>query len=252
MPIEVIFIWRKKTNKNRRISLFDDYYYWTTSSVANQNAGCALVHQLGDTNQCLPLNITIMPLKLTKEVLPLKSSRLNTVSTMSEVFIVFLQHQQGRRPRNDVWVFGVISTEYSPCRGFFQVVPRRNRATLGQILQRVLLPGSEVHSDDWAAYRNLPLHVPNVSVHRVVVHQNHFVDPLTGIHTQEVESAWSQLRYHIKWERGIRQLDLQDFLNEEMWRQWRGLNSVFTNVILIIPRYYPLQTADPKNSKPTV
>lgn len=120
------------------------------------------------------------------------------------------------------------------------MVPRRDRATLTQILQRVLLPRSEVHSDDWAAYRNLPLHVPNVSLHRVVVHQNHFVDPLTGIHTQEVESAWSQRKYHIKRERGIRQLDLQDFLNEEMWRQWRGLNSVFTNLILIIPRYYQL------------
>lgn len=139
-----------------------------------------------------------------------------------------------------MWVFGVISTEYNPCRGYFQVVPRRDRATLTQILQRVLLPRSEVHSDDWTAYRNLPLHVPNVSLHRVVVHQNHFVDPLTGIHTQEVESAWSQLKYHIKRERGIRQLDVQDFLNEEMWRQWRGLNSVFTNLILIIPRYYQL------------
>ena len=30
--------------QNRRISLLDDYYYWTTSSVANQNAGFALVH----------------------------------------------------------------------------------------------------------------------------------------------------------------------------------------------------------------
>lgn len=81
----------------------------------------------------------------------------------------------------------MISTEHSPCRGYFQVVPRRDRATLNPILQRVLLPGSEVHSDDWAAYRNLPRHVPNVSVHRVVVHKDHFVDPRTGIHTQEVE-----------------------------------------------------------------
>ena len=30
--------------KNMRISLLDDYYYLTTSSVANQNAGFALVH----------------------------------------------------------------------------------------------------------------------------------------------------------------------------------------------------------------
>lgn len=96
-----------------------------------------------------------------------------------------------------------------------------------------------MHSDDWAAYRNLPRHVPNVSVHRVVVHKDHFVDPRTGIHTQEVESTWSQLKYHVKRERGIRRLDLQDFLNEEMWRQWRGQDAVLPNIIQIISIYYP-------------
>ena len=119
-------------------------------------------------------------------------------------------------------------------------MPRRDRATLTQILSRVLLPGSEVHTDDWAAYRNLPAHVPNVSVHRSVVHKDHFVDPRTGIHTQEVESAWSRLKYHIKRERGIHRGNLQSFLNEEMWRQWRGLNSVFDNIIQTVSVYYPL------------
>ena len=149
-----------------------------------------------------------------------------------------LQHNRGRRARDDVWVFGVLSTEHSPCRGYFQVVHSRDRATLTQILQRVLLPGSEVHSDDWGAYRNLAHHVPNVTVHRTVVHRANFVDPLTGIHTQEIESAWSRLKYYIKREKGIRALDVQDFLNEEMWRQWRGLDSVFQNVITLITRYH--------------
>ena len=50
MQVEEIFIWGKKRKKNRQISLLDDYYYQTTS-VANQNAGFALAHQLGDTNR---------------------------------------------------------------------------------------------------------------------------------------------------------------------------------------------------------
>ena len=94
------------------------------------------------------------------------------------------QYHCRRRARDDVWVFGVISTEHSPCRGYFQIVPRSDRATLTPILSRVLLPGYEVHTDDWAAYRNLPDHVPNVSVHRSVVHKDHFIDPHTGIHTR--------------------------------------------------------------------
>ena len=44
MQVEEIFIWGKKRKKNRRISLLDDYYYQTPSSVVNQNAAFALDH----------------------------------------------------------------------------------------------------------------------------------------------------------------------------------------------------------------
>ena len=159
---------------------------------------------------------------------------------MTYKLMIILQYQRGRRARGSQWVFGIISTEHSPCRGYYQVVRKRDRATLTQILQRVLLPGSEVHTDDWGAYRNLDQHVPNVRVHRTVVHQNHFVDPRTGIHTQEAESAWSRLKYYIKREKGIRRVDLQEFLNEQMWRDWRGLRAVFDNVTAMITLYYPL------------
>ena len=87
----------------------------------------------------------------------------------------------------------------------------------------------------------LNLYIPNVVFHRIVVHQNNFVDPLTGVHTQEAESAWARLKYHIKREKGIRQLDIQDFLNEQMWRDWRGLNAVFDNAKAPITNYYPLE-----------
>ena len=151
-----------------------------------------------------------------------------------------LQYQRGRRPCHERWVFGAISTEHTPCRGYFQVVRRRDRATLGAILGRVLLPGSEVHTDDWGAYRDLPRHVPNVQLHQVVVHADNFIDPMTGIHTQEVESAWSRLKYRVKKEKGVRAADLQDFLNEQMWRDWRGLGNDFGNILALIPNYYPL------------
>lgn len=154
--------------------------------------------------------------------------------------LFLFQYHRGRRARNGQWVFGVLSTEHSPCRGYYEVVRRRDRATLSQILRRVLLPGSEVHSDDWAGYRNLERHVPNVQVHRTVVHRDNFVDPRTGIHTQQAESAWARIKYHIKREKGIRSEHIQGFLNEQMWRDWRGLDDVFRNFILVIRQYYPL------------
>ena len=51
MQVEEIFLRGKKQRKTLRISLLDDYYYYTPSSEANQNAGFALVHYLDDTNK---------------------------------------------------------------------------------------------------------------------------------------------------------------------------------------------------------
>ena len=103
------------------------------------------------------------------------------------------------------------------------MVDRRDAATLLPIIQRCVLPGTEVHSDDWGAYRRLQL-LPNVNRHRVVVHAHNFVDPRTGVHTQEVESAWSQLKVGQKRRKGLRREDVQSYLDERMWRQWRGGN----------------------------
>ena len=87
-------------------------------------------------------------------------------------------------PRQRNWVFGIVSTNFSPARGFYKVVRNRDRATIVPIIQQVLQPGSTVHSDDWRAYHNLPVHAPNVATHNVVNHSVNFVDPVTGAHTE--------------------------------------------------------------------
>ena len=102
------------------------------------------------------------------------------------------------------------------------MVEKRDRASIIPIIQQVLLPGSEVHTDDFASYHNLPVHVPNVTRHRVVIHSDSFVDPLTGVHTQEIESAWSRLKLKIKEKKGVRPAQLQSFLDEQMWLDNRG------------------------------
>ena len=133
-------------------------------------------------------------------------------------------------------MFGIITTEYSPARGYFKVVDRRNAATLLPIINRCVLPGSEIHTDDWGAYRRI-IQLPNVRRHRVVVHAHNFVDPRTGVHTQEVESCWSQLKLGQKERKGLRREDLQSYFDERMWRQWRGGDhtQIMANFIAIIP-----------------
>ena len=102
------------------------------------------------------------------------------------------------------------------------MVPRRDRATLIPIIQRCLRPGTEAHTDDWGAYRDLDRHAPNVANHKVVVHVDNFVDPVTGVHTQEIESKWNELKLGVKAKKGIRREDLQAFLDFWMWLEWRG------------------------------
>ena len=118
------------------------------------------------------------------------------------------------------------------------MVDRRDRATLQPIINRCILPGSEVHSDDWGGYRNLDQQ-PNVGVHRVVVHRRHFVHPVTGVHTQDIESAWNRLKSKVKRRRGASRLDLQALLDQHMWRDWRGLQNPFEHFIEVLISHNP-------------
>ena len=136
-----------------------------------------------------------------------------------------------------------MSCDYNPARGYFQVVDRRNAATLLPLIQWCIRLGTEVHSDDWAAYRRVAA-LPNVSSHRVVVHRHNFVDPRTGVHTQEAESAWSQLKLGQKRRKGLMRKDLQSYLDERMWRQWRAgdINVSMRNFLAILPLQYRTDT----------
>ena len=120
------------------------------------------------------------------------------------------------------------------------MVDRRDVATLHPIITRCIQPGTDVHTDDWAAYRNMNQHINIVNVHRAVVHRYHFVDPVTGVHTQEVESCWNNLKLGQKMCRGIPREDLQSYLDEQMWRQWRGgpRQQTVQNFLAILPIQY--------------
>lgn len=138
-----------------------------------------------------------------------------------------------------MWVFGVISTATSPAKGYYEVVASRDRATLLLILEKCLQSGSEVYTDDWGAYRNLEQHLPNhVARHQVVVHADNFMDPVTGVHTQEAESAWANLKSPLKGWHGISRDDLQAYLDNRMWRQWRGLDSIIGNFLPVLSSQY--------------
>ncbi|KAK2557080.1 hypothetical protein P5673_020958 [Acropora cervicornis] len=70
------------------------------------------------------------------------------------------KYNRGRR-EPDIWVFGLLSCDTRPAKGYFKVVKRRDCATLLPILAKCLLPGREVHTDDKGAYDRMEQHLPN-------------------------------------------------------------------------------------------
>ena len=82
-------------------------------------------------------------------------------------------------------MFGMADTSSDPALGYMEIVNRRDEATLLPIIQAHTLPGTTIHSDEWAAYRRVQ-QLGNVHTHAAVNHLLHFVDPSTGVHTQNL------------------------------------------------------------------
>ena len=95
---------------------------------------------------------------------------------------------------------GLFNTQYVPARPYLQLARRRNAATLLPIIQRRVQLGTTLHTDEWAAYRQLQGRLG--LLHRAVNHSLHFVDPATGVHMQHAESNWCAAKEKFKHMKG--------------------------------------------------
>ena len=104
-----------------------------------------------------------------------------------EVYLSSLENYQthrGHPPRHDIWVFGMVDISHTPALGYMKVVPHRD-ATLLPIIQQHVRPGTVVHSDERAAYRQVQQLQP-VTHHSTMNHSLTFIDPITGTHTHPI------------------------------------------------------------------
>lgn len=129
---------------------------------------------------------------------------------IDEALIGRRKYNRGRVVQG-TWVLGMVDS-HGEVR--LEICERRNAATLIEIIQRHVHPGSEIHTDGWRAYRGL---TALGYTHRTVNHSVEFVAD-DGTHTQRIESQWRDIRR--KFSRGgIAHDDIATHLIEYMWRR---------------------------------
>jgi transposase-like protein len=134
----------------------------------------------------------------------------------------------------------MVDVSVNPPVGFMRVVAQRDAATLLPIINQHVLPGTEIHSDEWRAYRQVD-QLPNVARHQTVNHTIEFVSP-TGVHTQNIESYWNRVKIKLKRMRGCHAHVLDSYLDEFMYRErWgRTATECFNTIITDIAAQYPV------------
>ena len=114
------------------------------------------------------------------------------------------------------------------------VVDKRDSKTLIPIIKRNAIEGSDIHSDEWRAYRKLKT---QGYTHHTVNHKKNFVNPKTGKHTQLVECLWGVNKRQIPNRiRGKSCNLLQTYLAQQWWRSIHGTNGpeMFEMIITIL------------------
>ena len=121
---------------------------------------------------------------------------------------------------------------------FMVEVNDRSAATLLPIIQRYIRPGTTVISDEWRAYSRIPT---LGMAHESVNHSINFVDPLTGAHTQTIESTWSHVKKMMR-KQGVDSTSeelFQTYLPDYLWRRKFKEQDPFLTIYQHIKEQYP-------------
>ena len=117
--------------------------------------------------------------------------------------------------------------------GYMEIVQDRTANTLLPIIQSHTLPNTTIHSDQWQSYSRVQT-LPNVTTHVSVNHSLHFVDPATGVHTQNVESYRVRVKLKFKKMKGCHESQLPSYLDEFMWRErYINAESFCSSVVML-------------------
>lgn len=133
------------------------------------------------------------------------------------------------------WVVGGIDRTTKKC--FMVRVEKRDKETLHALIQKWVLPGSVIYTDQWKSYVGIEQYGYS---HRTVNHSKEFVNQEdNNVHTQNVECFWSKVKRDYR--RRIGRMSptmLDSYLVEYMWRQSTE-GDLFENFMKVVNYFYP-------------
>ena len=165
---------------------------------------------------------------------PIVIGGANTTVEIDESLFCRRKNNVGRLLREQ-WVFGGICRETGEC--FLYPVEDRSAATLLPIIRDSIRPGTTIISDLWQSYNQIP-NIGNY-IHLTVNHSQNFVDPVTGAHTQQIESNWNKAKTRNRRHFGTHRHMLDSYMCEFMWRKRLGNNDPFDTILNDIVAFWP-------------
>ncbi len=142
------------------------------------------------------------------------------VVQIAEVVVRKAMHDKGREvPAR--WIFG--GYDLTTRKGFLVHVADRRAETLLPLIQKHILPGTEIHSDTWEAHRRIPeLPVSPPYKHLTVKYTEYFTKPDENTCSNGVENMWGRAKRKIRASNGSSAELVPGHLAAFLWRQANG------------------------------
>ncbi|GFO02864.1 hypothetical protein PoB_002936900 [Plakobranchus ocellatus] len=137
------------------------------------------------------------------------------------------------------------SVAFAPPRegDFYSIFPDKNAATLLPLIMQHIEPGNIIQTDGLASYNrivNLPANPP--FQHLVVIHDQNFVDPVTGACTNHVQCFWKNCKRRFEHMARVQNSTLEGHLDEFLWRETFGKSGqeALTNILNQLSQWFQL------------
>ena len=126
------------------------------------------------------------------------------------------KHHRGRKP-NEIWIFGGILRASNPSTFFIEIVKRRDRTTLTEVIRRRINPQVRIVSDGWKAYSHL---CSDGFSHSIVNHSEEFISRHdANVHTQNIENLWHCLRRFLNSKEAYKRRHIKSYIQEFIFRK---------------------------------